>query len=1069
MMIEEQAETFPLSFEQQRLWFFQQLEPHLSLYNVPISHRLTGVVDITALERSLNAIVERHEALRTTFAMVDGQPVQVIHPTLHVKLPVTDIQALPASELEAEITRRVETEALIPFDLETGPILRAQLVQLGPEEYLFLLTVHHIVFDDWSIGIFYNELQELYASYKNVEDLQLAELPIQYADYALWQREWQEKTFETQLTYWKQQLKGAPAILSLPGDHPHPPAQSYQGALYYFTLPEPLSQAISALSRQEDATLFMTLLAAFQVLLARYTGQDDIVVGSPIVNRNRVEIESVIGFFVNMLALRVDLGGDPSFRDILKRVRKTVLDAYAHVDLPFEKLIDGLQIRRDASYAPLFQVMFALQNITSSTLQLSELSVTPFNKISRTAKYDLSMIMASGKELTGIIEYSTDLFDAATIERFVEHFQILLEGIVSSPDLSLSNLPLLTARERQQLLVEWNTTATDYPETVCFQQLFEDQVEKGPAAPAVTFEKQTLTYRELNERSNQLAHYLQRLGVGPEVLVGLCVERSLEMVIGLMGILKAGGAYVPLDPAYPKERLAFILADTQAPVLLTQQQLLQELALQDAQDTHVICLDSDWQTIARESVANLHSGATAQNSAYVIYTSGSTGRPKGVTIPQQALVNFLCFMRERLAMTAHDIMLATTSLSFDIAGLECYLPLITGAQVVVAAREVAADGQQLAAMVTDSECTMLQMTPAAWRMLVGTGWQGNQRLRILCGGEALSQDLARTLLTKGMCLINLYGPTETTIWSALHEVEHADNSIPLGQPLANTQLYVLDTTMRPVAIGMEGELYIGGAGLARGYLNQPALSAERFLPDPFSQEPGARLYRTGDLVRYRSSGKIEFLGRLDHQVKVRGFRIELGEIEATLRQHPAVKDAMAMVREDTPDNKRLVAYVIAHQETALAATSLRDYLSVRLPGHMLPSALVFLAAFPLTPNGKVDRKSFPIPTFDESKNIYIAPRRPIEALLADIWAAVLKVEQIGMYDNLFDLGGDSLHSVQVTVRAQQVGLMITPKQLLRYQSIDSLVTHLMEQPKSAEQIKKIERFLQKLAKVEEKI
>ncbi|HEU5383401.1 MAG TPA: amino acid adenylation domain-containing protein [Ktedonobacteraceae bacterium] len=1058
-MVTEQSLTFPLSFEQQRLWFFHQLEPHLSLYNVPISHRINGKLDIAALQQSLDEIVDRHEALRTTFAMVDGEPVQVIHDTLHVELPVTNIQALPPLEREAEILRRVEEEALLPFDLAGGPLMRAQILQAGSEEYIFLLTMHHIVFDDWSAGIFYKELQALYSACKGGGGSLLAELPIQYADYAVWQREWQEKIFDTQLHYWKQQLAGVPAVLELPTDHPRPPVQSYQGALYFFTLPEKLSQAIGVLSRQEESTLFMTLLAAFQVLLARYAGNSDIVVGSPIVNRNRVEVEEVIGFFVNMLALRSDLVGNPTFREMLGRVRKVVIDAYAHVDLPFDKLVDALQTRRDPSYAPLFQVMFALQNVSSVNLKLSGLNVIPINKTSKTAKYDLSLIMSAGKELTGVIEYSTDLFEEETIIRLVAHFQTLLEGIVASPNLPLSDLPLITPEERQQSLVEWNATAADYPHDTCLAQLFEEQVEQSAQALAVTFGQQKLTYRELNERANQLAHYLRHLGVGPEVMVGICVERSLEMVIGLLGILKAGGTYVPLDPAYPKDRLAFILADIQAPVLLTQQQLMQELPPHQAR---VICLDTDWETIARESVTNPGRSAAPQNSAYVIYTSGSTGKPKGVTIPQQALVNFLWCMREHLALTQQDILLATTSLSFDIAGLELYLPLLVGARVIVASRETAVDGQQLAAMVGASGCTILQMTPTAWRMLVETGWQGDQKLRILCGGEALSQDLARVLLARGKYLVNLYGPTETTIWSALHEVKHDDDLVPLGRPLANTQIYILDTAMQPVAIGVPGELYIGGAGLARGYFNHPELSAEKFVPHPFSEEPGARLYRTGDLARYRSHSSIEFLGRIDHQVKVRGFRIEPGEIETTLRQHQTVQDAVVMVREDTPGNKRLVAYLIVDQGQELSVEDLRNYLSSRLPGYMVPSALVFLTAFPLTPNGKVDRKSFPAPTFQEPelKRDYAAPRRPIEQLLASIWAEVLTVEQISIHDNLFDLGGDSLRSVQITARTQQLGLTITPKQLLRHQTIDRLVNDLMNQQQSAEQINKIEQFLQ---------
>lgn len=1057
-MITEQTSIFPLSFEQQRLWFFHQLEPQLPLYNVPIVHQLNGRLDRTALEQSLNDVVGHHEILRTTFEMVDGQPAQVIHPTLTIELPVVDLRPFSASEREQEIARWIEKEALAAFDLVNGPLLRARLLHSREEEYIFLLTVHHIIFDDSSVDILFRDLQACYKARKEGRLAALAELSIQYADYAVWQREWQEQASDSLLAYWKQQMKDAPAVLELPTDRPRPPVQTYQGDLYSFTLPPELAQALEELSKQEGSTLFMTLLAAFQLLLARYTEQRDIIVGSPIINRNRVEIESVIGFFVNMLALRTDLTGNPTFRQLLKRVRKVVLDAYAHLDLPFEKLVDGLQIPRDPSHTPLFQVMFALQNASTTSLQLSGLEVRQFEKTSKTARFDLSLIMITGKELSGVVEYNTDLFEKATIARVMEHFQNLLAGIVASPDLPVFRLPMVTATEREQLLQAINATAQDYPRETCFCQLFEAQVEKTPGSVAVVFEKQALTYRELNERANQLAHYLQRVGVGPEVPVGMYLERSLEMVIGLLGVLKAGGVYIPLDPAYPRERLAFILADARVPVLLTQQQLVPELPPHQAR---VICLDSDQELLARERSENPWSRATADNLAYIIYTSGSTGKPKGVMISQRALVNFLCFMRERLAITAQDRMLATTSLSFDIAGLELYLPLLAGASVILVSREAIVDGHQLVRAIDTSQATLMQMTPAGWRMLIEAGWQGYRKLRLLCGGEALSQELARALLTKGADLVNLYGPTETTIWSALHAVQHAESAIPLGQPIANTQIYILDALMQPVPPGVPGELYISGDGLARGYLNRPELSAERFVPHPFSEVPGTRLYRTGDLVRYRTHGSIEFLGRIDHQVKIRGFRIELGEIEAILREHQAIRDALVMVREDRPKHELLVAYLVAEQESILSAESLRDYLGTRLPGYMLPAAFVFLDAFPLTPNGKVDRQRFPIPTIRPSEvdKGYVAPRRLIEALLADIWAEVLAVEQIGVYDNLFDLGGDSIRCVQIATRVQQVGLAITPKQLLRYQTIDRLVNHLLARQQSAEQVEKIEHFL----------
>ncbi len=1057
-MVTEQAFVFPLSSGQQRLWFLNQLEPNLPLYNIPIAHRFRGQLEVEALEQSLNGIIQHHEVLRTTFTMVDEQPVQVVHPTLTIQLPVIDLSIYALDEQEAEIERRRKEEAYLPFDLTSGPLLRAQILRTGPDESVFLLSVHHIVFDDWSIGLFYRELQTLYDAYKGGAAIALPELPIQYADYAVWQRKWQEQTAEGQLAYWKRQLQGAPLVLELPTDHPRPAVQTHRGAMYFFTLPTELLRAIKVLSQQEETTLFMTLLAAFQALLARYTGSDDIVVGSPIINRKQVEIESLIGFFVNTLVLRTDLGGNPTFLELLGRVRKTALEAYSHGDLPFEKLVDELQPRRDLSHTPLFQVLFALQT-SSAALKLVDLDISPLTITNETAKFDLSLTITADKELTGVFEYSTDLFEQATIVHMVELFQTLLEGIIAGPEQRLADFPFVTDAERQKLLVAWNDTARDYPGDVCFHHLFEAQAEESPQAQAVVYEGQTLTYQELNARANQLAHYLQQLGVGPDVIVGICMKRSLEMVIGLLGVQKAGGTYVPLDPTYPKERLSFMLEDMQASILLTQQQLEPELPVQQAR---VICLDTDWQEIANQSSANPQSNVSTQNVAYMIYTSGSTGKPKGVMVTHGSLVNFLFSMREQLALGEQHTMLATTSLSFDIAGLELYLPLLSGMQVIVIAQETVADGKHLAAVIDTYEQPVMQMTPAAWQMLLETGWQGNPRLWLLCGGEALSADLARVLLTKGACLTNLYGPTETTIWSTLHRIESPDSTIPLGVPIANTQVYVLDSMMQPVAIGMSGEFYIGGRGLARGYFQRPDLTAEKFTPNPFSLEAGARLYRTGDLVRYRTDGSLEFLGRVDQQVKLHGFRIEPGEIESVLREHQAIRDAVVMIREDGAGEKRLVAYLIADRDATPSVTSVREHLRERLPVYMLPSSWIFLADFPLTPNGKVDRKS--LPELDhhrpELSSTYVAPRRPIEDLLATIWAQILDIEQIGIYDNLFDLGGDSLSCVKITARVQQVGLSVTPKQLFQHQTIDRLVVALLAHQSSSTQVKKIERFLQ---------
>ena len=1031
-------EGLPLSFAQERLWFLEQLEPGNTAYNIAAAYRLRGPLDVAALERSLNEIVRCHEVLRTTFATMDGRPVQVIAPEMSLTLPVEDLQELPEAEREAEAQRLLTEEAQRPFDLEKGPLLRAALLRLDEEEHVLLLTMHHIVSDGWSMGVFNRELAVLYEAFSVGKPSPLPELPIQYADFAVWQREWlQGEVLEEQLAYWREHLGGDLSVLELPTDRPRPAAQSFRGATQSFVLSGDLTESLKALSRREGVTLFMTLLAAFKTLLYRYTGQEDVVVGSPIAGRNRSEIEGLIGFFVNTLVLRTDLSGNPTFRELLERVREVALGAHARQDLPFEKLVEALQPERDLSRNPLFQVMFAFQNAPMEALMLPGLTVTPLEVESETAQFNLTLSMEeTGQGLKGVVEYNTDLFDGVTIERMLGHFETLLEGVVVNPEQRLWELPLLTEAERYQLLVEWNDTEVEYPQDKCIHQLFEEQVERTPGAVAVVFEGEQLTYAELNRRANQLAHYLQKLGVGPEVLVGICVERSLEMVVGLLGILKAGGAYVPLDPAYPKERLAFMLEGTQAPVLLTQERLVEGLPEHEAR---VVCLDADWEAIAGESTENPDSEVTVDNLAYVIYTSGSTGRPKGVQILHDAVVN-LDTMHQRPGLAQQDVLLSVTTLSFDIAVLELFLPLTIGARVELVSRAVAADGVQLMAALAASDATVMQATPATWRLLLGAGWQGDEQLRILCGGEALPRMLANQLLRRDSALWNLYGPTETTVWSAIYEVGQNKGSVSIGQPIANTQIYLLDANLRPVPVGVPRELYIGGAGLARGYLNRPELTAQSFIPDPFSDEPGERLYKTGDLARYLPDGNIEFLGRIDCQVKIRGFRIELGEIETVLGQHPDVRETVVLAREDTPGDKRLVAYVVPRDEQVPTATELRRFLKQKLPDYMIPSAFVLLEVLPLTPNGKVDRRTLPAPNSvrPEMEAAFVAPRTSVEEVLAEIWAEVLGLEQVGIYDNFFELGGNSLLSVQIVSKVRQAGIQLAPKDFIQYQTIAEL-------------------------------
>ncbi|HET8851594.1 MAG TPA: amino acid adenylation domain-containing protein, partial [Ktedonobacteraceae bacterium] len=832
------------------------------------------------------------------------------------------------------------------------------------------------------------------------------------------------------LDYWKQRLEGAPKGLELPTDRPRPPVQTFAGARYPFVLPQPLFAALETLSQQQEVTLFMTLLAAFQVLLHRYTGQDDLLVGIPIVEYPQAEDAEVIGNFVNFLVLRTSLSGNPSFQELLRRVREVTLEAYAHQHAPFEQLVATLLPERDLSHHPLFQVMFILENASPEALEVRGPTLHSIVGDSSRTQCDLTLYLQDNVQgLRGWVAYSTDLFDATTIARLVGHWQKLLEGVVADPEQPISELPLLTDAE-QQLLVEWDATVTAYPKENCIHQLFEAQVECTPDAVAAVYKDAQLTYRELNQRANQLAHYLQKLGVGPEVLVGICAERSLDMVVGLLGILKAGGAYVPLDPTYPSERLAFMLTDAQVPVLVTQEHLTKHLPVHGLK---VVCLDAEATVLAQQDKANPPPTGTADNLAYVIYTSGSTGRPKGVQILHRAVVNFLLSMRQQPGLTAEDTLLAVTTLSFDIAALEIFLPLIVGARLIVASRDVVTSGTALAEALDRSHATVMQATPITWRMLLAAGWQGNPRLKILCGGEALPQELARQLLPKAASLWNLYGPTETTIWSTVCKIEPEHELVTVGRPIANTQIYLLDAQLHLVPIGVSGELYIGGDDLARGYLNRPELTAERFIPHPFSDAPGACLYKTGDLARYRADGTIELIGRLDHQVKVHGFRIELGEIEAMLGQHLAVRQAVVMAREDTPGDKHLVAYVVPQPEQILTSSELRRLMQERLPDYMIPTAFVFLETLPQTPNGKVDRRALPAPERTRPKvdTPFIAPTLMVHHQLIQIWEELLDARPIGIQDNFFDLGGYSLLAVCLVDRIEQVwGKKISPEVLL---------------------------------------
>jgi amino acid adenylation domain-containing protein len=1045
---------YPLSFQEQQLWLVDRLASNTPAYNIPIAINLAGKLNEKAFAESLNEIIRRHEVLRTSFVVENGQPVVAIAEV------VTFTLAVEVLESNARVEHIATEFAKQPFDLSHAPLLRAKLLRLGETEYTLLITLHHIVADGWSIGILIRELAAIYEAFSQEKPSPLPKLPIQYVDFAYWQQQQVQQNIQVLLAYWKQQLKGKLPVLTLKADRARSPVQTFNGAQAKLILPQYLTQALKNLSHQEGATLFMTLLAAFKTLLYRYTGQTDILVGSPIANRNRGEIETLIGCFVNILVLRSDLSGEPSFRELLARVRQIALGAYVHQDLPFEKLVEEIQPERDPSYNPVFQVMFVLQNVPIPDANLSNVSFNYQPGYNGTAKFDLTLFMEEREEeLVGTLEYNTDLFEFATIERMLGHFRTLIEGIVVNPERGISDLPLLTADEEYQIIVEWNQTNQEWEKDLqaeLFHKQFEAQVERTPDAIAVVFQDRQLTYRQLNQKANQLAHYLQKLGVKPDILVGICVERSIEMLVGLLGILKAGGAYVPLDPTYPKQRLAFMLEEVQAPVLLTQQHLVDSGldAINLIQNSLVVCLDTDWQKIDQSSLENPVTQVTVDNLAYVIYTSGSTGKPKGTLIEHRGLTNYLNWCSQAYAVEQGEGAIVHSSISFDMTITGLFSPLLVGRRV-----ELLAEGFSIeslaAALRRGSNFSLIKITPAQLELLsqqLSPEAAAGKTRAFIIGGENLSASLLTFWQNAApeTLLVNEYGPTETVVGCCVYWVplnQHQSGWIPIGRPIANTQLYILDQKLRPVPIGVTGELYIGGAGVARGYLNRPDLTSERFITNPFSEKEGARLYKTGDLARYLPDGTIECLGRIDHGVKIRGFRVELGEIEAVLGQHPAVQEVAIAAREDSPGDRRLVAYIVPRLKEAISVSELRSFLKEKLPEYMIPSAFVTLAAMPLTINGKVDRQALPIPENirPELAVAYESPQTQVERIIANLWQEVLHLEKVGIYDNFFDLGGHSLLLVQVHNKLEEIWQEdIEIVELFKYPTISSLAKYLSQ-------------------------
>lgn len=1039
------ASPSPTSFAQQRLWFLNQFEPASPFYNIASIVRIVGPLNLAALEQSFSQIIRRHEVLRTTFAAPEGDPVQVIAPPRRWDLPTADLRALSHTAQQADVGNLIRDEATQPFDLAAGPLLRIRLLQLGEQEWLVVLTVHHIVSDEWSSGVLFRELASLYQAFLAGAPVPLPELSIQYSDFARWQRTWLHgDVLERQLQYWKERLEDAP-LLELPGDRPRPAVQTFRGATHTFVFSARLSESLEALSRQEGVTLFMTLLAAFQTLIHRYTGLRDISVGTPIANRNKKELEELIGFFVNTLVLRTDLSGNPGFRQLLSRVRQTALEAYSHQDLPFEKLVEELQPARVLSHSPLFQVMFALRTSSAPSTAFGGLIMTPLEVDDRTAQFDLTLLMANtGQGLTGSLNYNVDLFDSATIERMRAHWITLLEGIVADPERQLSNLLLWTGPECHQLLVEWNDTDADDSLNGCLHDRVEAHAATTPDAVAVSFEHEQWTYRTLNQRANQLAHHLRALAVGPDVRVAVYMEPSFEMTVALLGILKAGGAYLPLDPRSPKERLSVMLEDAQVALVLTHQSLLAGIPEQPAQR---ICLDADWNIISRARQENPAGRSSPENSAYVMYTSGSTGKPKGVIISQRGISNRLLWMQDAYRLTQTDHVLQKTPANFDVSVWEFFWPLSNGARLVVAQTDGHKDSAYLVKVIAEQEITRLHFVPAMLKVfLEEDGLESCGCLReVFCSGEALSLDVQKRFFDHFEAdLHNLYGPTEASIdvtsWTCRRNTQHM--TVPIGRPIANTQVHILDSSLQSVPIGVSGELHLGGIGLSLGYLNRPELTAQTFIPNPYGKECGTRLYKTGDIGRYLADGNIEFLGRADNQIKIRGFRVEPEEVEARLGEHPSVRQCKVVARTDVTEDPFLVAYLVANDRPGPSPTQLRGFLKETLPDYMVPSAFVMLDALPMTLNGKIDKQALPVPDRSRSglETGFVLPRSPVEKALTAIWCEVLGLEHVGVHDNFFELGGNSISSIRIVARAHRAGLRLTPKELFQHPTVAELAS-----------------------------
>lgn len=1035
------ALMWPLSHGQRALWFLHQLNPTSAAYNLAFVVRVRSTLDEAALARAIVRTVERHPALRSTITLDErGEPVQVVQPRVAIPLERVDVAPLD----EGNLQRTILGHHRQPFDLGAGPLVRAALFTRQPDDHVLLLSVHHIAFDGWSLGIVADELRRLYLEEVTGADPQLPEIPFQYGDFVDWQRRMLEGSEGRQLDqYWSERLTPPLPVINLPADRQRPSVLSGGGGTCDFTVPADVVSAIDALGREEQAGLFATLLAAFQVLLVRYTGQDRILVGAPTAGRSRPEFDRIVGYFVNPVVLSADLGDDPSFRECVRRARDTVQGAVAHQDYPFPLLVERLHPQRDPSRSPVFQVMFNLQRASrlwGGAVQVPGdaegaapdlFSLEPYALPQEEGQFDLALdLLQMSGELVGTLRYSSDLFEADTARRMTRHLGVLLRAIAAEPDRAIGRLPILTDEERRDW-ESWNSRALPEPVELVVP-LIEKQTHRQPGRVALTCGGVTLTYGEMDRYANRLAWRLRTLGVGPDVLVGIGLDRSVEMVVAVLAVLKAGGAYVPLDPAFPPRRLSSTVKDAGLTVLITEQRFRDKWPAEPSMS--VLCMDDERERAKWDEREDTPPAVGAGHDlAYVIYTSGSTGEPKGVAVSRAAQAAFMRAMRDEPGAGADDTVVAVTTLSFDIAGLELLLPLTVGGHVVVATREETVDGQRLAALVASSAATIMQGTPATWRLLLNAGWEGSPGLKMLCGGEPLAPEMAAQLLARGASLWNMYGPTETTIWSSVERVAGAEPPISIGRPIPGTKMAVVDRRGQLLPVGVPGELYIGGRGVARGYWRRPDLTAQRFVADSLSASPDGPWYRTGDLARYLPDGRLECLGRLDDQVKVRGFRIELGDIEAALERHPAVQQAVASVQADAAGDRRLVAYVLpASGADEATASELRRFLRQELPDYMVPSLFMTIESIPLTANRKVDRRGLPSP-FGQPRRASerIAPRTPVERAIASIWADVLGRPDVSVHDNFFDIGGHSLLSMEaIAAIEKRLGVRLHPAQFM---------------------------------------